>query len=51
MAKAGTLDPTAKAKLPDTTGAFLPTLDQITKATTAITAGWPTTVGVVVPDK
>jgi putative spermidine/putrescine transport system substrate-binding protein len=51
MAKAGTLDPTAKAKLPDTSGAFLPTLDQITKATTAITAGWPTTVGVVVPDK
>jgi putative spermidine/putrescine transport system substrate-binding protein len=51
MAKAGTLDPTAKAKMPDTTGAFLPTLDQITKATTAIAAGWPTTVGVVVPDK
>ena len=50
MAKAGTLDATLKAKLPDTSGAFLPTLDQITKATTAITAGWPTTVGVVVPD-
>jgi putative spermidine/putrescine transport system substrate-binding protein len=51
MAKAGTLDPAAAAKMPDTTGAFLPTLDQITKATTAIAAGWPTTVGVVVPDK
>jgi putative spermidine/putrescine transport system substrate-binding protein len=51
MAKAGTLDPAAKAKMPDSTGAFLPTLDQITKATTAITAGWPTTVGVVVPDQ
>jgi len=50
MAKAGTLDATANAKLPDTKGAFLPTLDQITKATTAITSGWPTTVGVVVPD-
>jgi putative spermidine/putrescine transport system substrate-binding protein len=50
MAKAGTLDPTANAKLPDSTGAFLPTLDQITAATTAIAAGWPTTVGVVVPD-
>ena len=40
-----------KAKLPDTKGAFLPTLDQITAATSAIAAGWPTTVGVVVPDK
>jgi len=36
------------AKLPDTTGAVLPTLDQITKATEAITKGWPTTVGVTV---
>ena len=51
MAKAGTLDPASKAKMPDSTGAFLPTLDQITKATSAIAAGWPTTVGVVVPDK
>ena len=51
MAKAGTLDPAAKASLPDTSGAFLPTLDQISSATTKIAAGWPTTVGVVVPDK
>ncbi len=36
------------AKLPDTKGAVLPTLDQITAATNAITAGWPTTVGVTV---
>jgi len=36
------------AKLPDTAGAALPTLDQITAATTAITTGWPTTVGVTV---
>jgi putative spermidine/putrescine transport system substrate-binding protein len=36
------------AKLPDTTGAALPTLDQITAATAAITKGWPTTVGVAV---
>ena len=36
------------AKLPDSTGAVLPTLDQITKATEAITKGWPTTVGVTV---
>jgi putative spermidine/putrescine transport system substrate-binding protein len=40
-----------KAKLPDTKGAFLPTHDQISKATDAIAKGWPTTVGVVVPDK
>jgi putative spermidine/putrescine transport system substrate-binding protein len=36
------------AKLPDSTGAQLPTLDQITAASTAITTGWPTTVGVTV---
>jgi putative spermidine/putrescine transport system substrate-binding protein len=36
------------AKLPDSTGAVLPTLDQITKATEVITKGWPTTVGVTV---
>jgi putative spermidine/putrescine transport system substrate-binding protein len=48
MAKKGTLDPAAKAALPDTTGALLPTLDQITKATAAIAKGWPTSVNVVV---
>jgi putative spermidine/putrescine transport system substrate-binding protein len=48
MAKKGTLDPAAKAALPDTTGALLPTLDQITKATDVIAKGWPTTVNVVV---
>jgi putative spermidine/putrescine transport system substrate-binding protein len=36
------------AKLPDTKGAVLPSLDQITAATNAITTGWPTTVGVSV---
>ncbi len=36
------------AKFPETMGAVLPTLDQITKATEAITRGWPTTVGVIV---
>jgi putative spermidine/putrescine transport system substrate-binding protein len=51
MAARNAIPADLKAKLPDTKGAFLPTLDQITKATTAITAGWPTTVGVVVPDK
>jgi putative spermidine/putrescine transport system substrate-binding protein len=48
MATKGTLDPTAKAALPDTTGALLPTLDQITKATDVISKGWPTTVNVTV---
>jgi len=50
MVKRNAIPADLLAKLPDTTGAFLPTLDQITKATTDITAGWPTTVGVVVPD-
>ena len=36
------------AKLPDSVGAQLPTLDQITAASKAITTGWPTTVGVTV---
>jgi putative spermidine/putrescine transport system substrate-binding protein len=48
MAAKGTLDPTALAKLPDSKGTKLPTLDQITAASKAITAGWPTTVGVTV---
>ena len=50
MAAKGTIDAELAAKLPDTTGAFLPTLDQITAATKVITEGWPTVVGVVVPD-
>jgi len=45
MVKAGTVDSAAQAKLPDTTGTVLPTLDQITKATDVITKGWPTEVG------
>jgi putative spermidine/putrescine transport system substrate-binding protein len=48
MAAKGTLDPTALAKLPESKGTKLPTLDQITAASKAITAGWPTTVGVTV---
>ena len=45
MVKAGTVDPAAQAKLPDTAGTVLPTLDQISKATDVITKGWPTEVG------
>ncbi len=48
MATKGTLDPAAKAALPDTSGALLPTLDQITNATDVISKGWPTTVNVTV---
>jgi putative spermidine/putrescine transport system substrate-binding protein len=48
MAAKGTLDPAALAKLPESKGTKLPTLDQITAASKAITAGWPTTVGVTV---
>jgi putative spermidine/putrescine transport system substrate-binding protein len=51
MAKRGAIPADLQAKLPDTKGAFLPTLDQISKATTAIATGWGPTVGVVVPDK
>ncbi|MFL5672274.1 MAG: ABC transporter substrate-binding protein [Chloroflexota bacterium] len=48
MKAKGTVDQAAEAKLPDTTGVVLPTLDQITKATDVIVKGWPTTVGVTV---
>lgn len=50
MVARGAVDAELAAKLPDTSGAFLPTLDQITEATKVITEGWPTVVGVVVPD-
>jgi putative spermidine/putrescine transport system substrate-binding protein len=48
LVKNKTVDAGAQAKLPDTTGALLPTLDQITKATDVISKGWPTTVNVTV---
>jgi len=48
MVKNKTVDTAAQAKLPDTAGALLPTLDQITKATDVISKGWPTTVNVTV---
>ena len=48
MVKAGTVDKTAQAKLPDTAGTQLPTLDQITKASDVITKGWATEVGATV---
>jgi hypothetical protein len=48
MVTKGTVDAAAEAKLPDTKGVVLPTLDQITKATDVIVKGWPTTVGVTV---
>ena len=48
MVAKGTVDAAAEAKLPDTKGVVLPTLDQITKATDVIVKGWPTVVGVKV---
>jgi putative spermidine/putrescine transport system substrate-binding protein len=48
MVTAGTVDPAAQAKLPDTAGTQLPTLDQITKATDVITKNWATVVGATV---
>ena len=48
MSAAGTIPADVQAKLPDSKGAVLPTLDQITAANTTITTGWPTTVGVTV---
>jgi putative spermidine/putrescine transport system substrate-binding protein len=48
LVKRGVVPADLAAKLPDSTGAALPTLAQITAATTAITAGWPTTVGAAV---
>ena len=35
-----------KAKLPDISGTFFPTLDQITEATNVITEHWPSVTGV-----
>lgn len=48
MLKANAIPADVLAKMPDTSGAGLPTLDQITAANTTITTGWPTTVGVTV---
>ena len=48
MVKRGVVPADLAAKLPDTTGTQLPTLDQITKASDLITTGWATAVGVTV---
>ncbi len=48
LVKRGVVDKAAQAKLPDTTGVQLPTLEQITKATDVIGKGWTTTVNVTV---
>jgi putative spermidine/putrescine transport system substrate-binding protein len=48
MVKANAIPADIAAKLPDSSGAQLPTLDQITKATDVIKTGWPTSVGVTV---
>jgi putative spermidine/putrescine transport system substrate-binding protein len=48
MATAKAIPADVAAKLPDSAGAALPTLDQITKANDVITKGWATTVNVTV---
>jgi putative spermidine/putrescine transport system substrate-binding protein len=48
MVAKGTVEAAAQAKLPDTAGALLPTLDQANKAFDLISKGWPTAVNVTV---
>ena len=48
MVAKGTVDAAAQAKLPESKGTVLPTLDQITAASKQIGDGWLTTVGVTV---
>jgi putative spermidine/putrescine transport system substrate-binding protein len=48
MVKRSVVPAELQAKLPDTTGTVLPTLDQITKASDLITKNWATTVGATV---
>jgi putative spermidine/putrescine transport system substrate-binding protein len=48
MKKAGKIPADLDAKVPDSTGAQLPSLAQITAATNAVAQGWPTVVGVTV---
>jgi putative spermidine/putrescine transport system substrate-binding protein len=48
MVKRGVVPAELAAKLPDTTGTVLPTLDQITKASDLITKNWASTVGATV---
>ena len=48
MVKANAIPADVAAKLPESSGALLPTLDQITKANDVITKGWATSVGVTV---
>jgi putative spermidine/putrescine transport system substrate-binding protein len=48
MVKANAIPADVAAKLPEASGAVLPTLDQITAANTLITKGWPTAVGITV---
>jgi len=48
MVKANAIPADVAAKLPESSGAVLPTLDQITKANDTITKGWATSVGITV---
>jgi putative spermidine/putrescine transport system substrate-binding protein len=48
MVKRNVVPAELQAKLPDTTGTQLPSLDQITKASDLITKNWASTVGATV---
>jgi putative spermidine/putrescine transport system substrate-binding protein len=48
MVTRGVVDTAAQAKLPDTAGTVLPTVDQANKAFDVISKGWPTVVNVTV---
>ncbi len=46
LTKSGVIPADLAAKLPDPSGAVFPTIDQLSKASTTITKGWDSVVGV-----
>ena len=50
MSAAGTIPSEVAEQLPSTEGAFFPSIEEIAAATTVITEGWPSVVGVAVTE-
>jgi len=50
MTAAGTIPAEVAEQLPSTEGAFFPSIEEISAATTVITEGWPSVVGVTVTE-
>ena len=50
MTAAGTIPSEVAEQLPSTEGAFFPSIEEISAATTVITEGWPSVVGVTVTE-